>query len=161
MRDIRTTVMGNVTGEVKETVHPDGNITVRFRIGVTSRFFNNEQGGYADRKTEFINVYARRSLGQNVLASISKGEPLIVTGRLSTQEWVDDKGTQRFALSITADAIGHDMSFGTSSFSKASRAGEIPPIDTVTGEVLGADAEDDDSLTAPRAETTEQMAAVA
>lgn len=138
MRDMKTTVMGNVASDVREKVYPDGQVSATIRLAVTTRYFDRATRDYADRKTEFINVYTRRSLARNALASIQKGQPLIVTGRLGSQEWTDENGEKRFSLSIQADAVGHDLTFGRSVFAKPERFGEAPDVDERTGEVLEA-----------------------
>lgn len=136
MRDIRTTVMGNVASDVKEITHPDGEKSAIIRLAVTSRYYDQSAGGYADRKTEFISVYARRSLARNALASITKGQPLIVTGRIGSQEWTDQHGNPRHTFTIQAEALGHDLSFGHSRFTKPLRFDDVPDVDERTGEVI-------------------------
>lgn len=136
MRDIRTTVMGNATADADVIQRSDGSTSAKVRIAVTSRYYDSDKDDYTDRKTEFITVWARRALARNVLRSVKKGQPLIVTGRLSSQEWTDDSGTQRFNLSINADAIGHDLTFGTTNFVKSLRQVDTPDIDEQTGEII-------------------------
>ncbi len=147
MKEIRTTITGNATGDVATTRHPDGNITARLRIAVNSRYFDAERNAFVDRKPEFINVYARKALARGVLNSVRKGQPLIVTGRLSSQSWKDEQGTTHHALAIHADAIGHDLTFGSTIFTKAERAAGVPDVDEngeirtgTTSSVMGEEA---------------------
>lgn len=135
MRDIQTTVMGNATADPSERIQPDNSVTAILRVAVTGRYFDNEKNGFSDRKTEFITVFARRALARNVLQSVSKGQPVVVTGRLGSSEWVADDGTQRHSLTLQAEAVGHDLTFGTTRFVKPVRAEETPDIDPQTGEV--------------------------
>jgi single-strand DNA-binding protein len=48
----------------------------------------------------------------NVVQSLRKGEPVVVTGKLRTQEWVNPEGAHT-TLVIEATALGHDLVFGT------------------------------------------------
>lgn len=135
MRELRTTIHGNVTRAVTKNVYDDGSITAVIRLASTSRYFDPERKDYADRKTEYFTIYARRSLARNVLASVGKGDPLVVTGRLGLAEWVRD-GVPGHTMTIQAESIGHDLTFGTASFERAPRRMDAPDTDERTGEVL-------------------------
>lgn len=154
MRDIQTTIMGNATAD--PTAHPqdDGSVTAKVRVAVTGRYYNSSAQDFSDRKTEFVTVFARKGLARNLLASVHKGQPLIVTGRLNTSEWTGEDNTARHSLNIQAEAIGHDLSFGTTSFIRPLRSVDVPDVNPETGEVVpagrAADAEeasaDDESV---------------
>ncbi len=127
------------------------------RIAVTGRYFDPSKESFEDRKTEFITVFARRNLARNLTASVKKGQPLIVTGRLSSSEWKDSDGTQHISLVMQAEALGHDLSYGAATFRKPLRTQDVPEVDERTGEIVGggsilevSDTEDleDDALTA-------------
>lgn len=137
MRDIRTTLMGNVTADPSERTQSDGSLTAILRLAVTGRYFDNEKGSFEDRKTEFVTVFARRALARNVLASVGRGQPLIVHGRLGSSEWVGEDGSPRHSLTLQAEAIGHDLTFGAARFARAGRDEDIPDHDPLTGEMLG------------------------
>lgn len=136
MRDIHTTVIGNATAAPSIHDHPDGSSSTSVRIAVTGSYFDRSKGEFVDRPTEFITVYARRTLGENVAASVRKGQPLIVTGRLGSSEWVDKDGVTRFSLTLWAESIGHDLRYGKALFTKPTRAGDVPVFDAKTGEVM-------------------------
>lgn len=136
MRDIQTTLMGNVTADPTEVKQQDGTPSVKVRIAVTGRYYNTASEDFSDRKTEFITIFARRTLGQNVLRSVRKGQPLLVTGRLSTSEWTGEGGIPRFSLNLQAESIGHDLTYGTTSFTKPVRVDQVPNVDSDTGEIL-------------------------
>jgi single-strand DNA-binding protein len=50
-----------------------------------------------------------------VNTSVSKGQRIVVTGRLRIRDWVagEKTGTN---IEVDADAVGHDLSWGTSAF---------------------------------------------
>lgn len=136
MRDIQTTIMGNATAD--PTAHPqdDGSVTVKVRVAVTGRYFNAASQDYSDRKTEFLTVFVRRQLARNVLLSVRKGQALIVTGRLNSSEWTGEDGAQRFSLNLQAEAIGHDLTYGTSAYRRPLRGEDVPDIDPYSGETV-------------------------
>lgn len=136
MRDIQTTVMGNATADPTERKQTDGTTSASVRIGVTGSYYNTALGAFADRKTEFITVFARRNLALNLLASVRKGQPLVVTGRLSSSEWTGEGDTPRHSLNIQAEAIGHDLSYGTAIFARPLRDRDTPDIDPQTSTII-------------------------
>lgn len=136
MRDIQTTLMGNVTADPTEHRQEDGSTSVKLRIAVTGRYYNTATQDFADRKTEFVTVFARRGLGQNVMRSVHKGQPLLVTGRLNTSEWQGADGITRYSLNLQAESIGHDLTYGSSQFTKPLRAQDVPNVDPNSGEIL-------------------------
>lgn len=156
MRDIQTTIMGNATAD--PTAHPqeDGTITAKVRVAVTGRYYNLAAQDFTDRKTEFITVFARKGLARNLLASVHKGQPLIVTGRLNSSEWTGEDNAARHSLNIQAEAIGHDLSYGSTNFTRPLRSMDVPDMDPHTGEILPAgtlgDAEEKDTENVPAAE---------
>jgi single-strand DNA-binding protein len=141
--------MGNVTGDPTEHRQDDGSTTVKLRIAVTGRYFNTASQDFSDRRTEFITVFARKSQGQNVLRSVRKGQPLVVTGRLNTSEWTGEDGVARFSLNQQAEYIGPDHTFGTSVFTRPLRAKDVPNVDADSGEILtsAGSADPEDALT--------------
>lgn len=86
--------------------------------------------GYYDAKTKawrefpttWMTVKAFKTLANNVLQSLHKGDPVLVTGSLSTEEWTKE-GQKRSALVLEADGIGHDMAMGVSTFQRVKSGG--------------------------------------
>lgn len=155
MKDMRTTVMGNVAAKVTEHRFADGTTTAIIRLATTPRFYDPAQGEYTDRKTEFITVYARRSLARHVLDSVHKGEPLIVTGRVGTSEWTGQDGKTGHSLTIQAEAVGHDLSYGTASFERSAKRSAQPIIDERTGEIIRAEAHNSEAAGSDEVESEE------
>ncbi|WP_394214108.1 single-stranded DNA-binding protein [Brachybacterium vulturis] len=147
MRDIQTTLLGNATADPIERKQADGSPSASVRIAVTGSYFNSATGDFADRKTEFITVFARRNLARNLLASVRRGQPLVVSGRLSTSEWTGEDETLRHSLNIQAEAIGHDLTYGTATFSKPLRDRDTPDIDPQTATVIPSRPADEDEET--------------
>lgn len=138
MRELRTTAMGNVAKDITIHEYSDGGMTAIIRLAVTSRYYDQGAKDFTDRKTEFITVYARRALARHVQTSVSKGDPLIVTGRLSTNEWEREDGNPGHSLVINAEAIGHDLTYGTAEYTRSPRRRDEPDIDENTGEIVSS-----------------------
>ncbi|MEU3185736.1 single-stranded DNA-binding protein [Streptomyces sp. NPDC006923] len=120
MNDTVVTVVGNVATGVEFRESATGGVA-RFRFAVTARRWDREKGEWADGPTSFYTVWAWRTLGANLAASVSVGEPLVVHGRLRVRE--EERGGQRrTSVDIDAVAIGHDLTRGTSAFRRVARA---------------------------------------
>ncbi|MDX3849268.1 single-stranded DNA-binding protein [Streptomyces sp. AK02-01A] len=120
MNDTVVTVVGNVATGVEFRESASGGVA-RFRFAVTARRWDREKGEWADGPTSFYTVWAWRTLGANLAASVSVGEPLVVHGRLRVRE--EERGGQRrTSVDIDAVAIGHDLTRGTSAFRRVARA---------------------------------------
>ena len=100
----------------------DGVPFTSFRLATTPRYYDQRQGGWADRSTEWLTVKAFRDVAFNVAASIRKGDPVLVHGRLSTEEWTGEKGP-RTTLVLDATALGHDLTRGTARFARRTHTG--------------------------------------
>ena len=104
-----------------------------FRIGSTPRQFDRALNTYVDKPTTWFSVECWRNLAQNAFESVRVGQPVIVTGRLRTHEWTDDAGEPRSRVVLEAFSLGHDLSRGTTTFTKSaprsgSASGELTAV---------------------------------
>ena len=116
---LMVTVVGWAPTTPREIVG-DGVPFTSFRVATTPRYFDGRRGAWADGRTEWITVKAFRDAAFNVAASISKSDPVIVHGRLQTEEWVGENGP-RTTLVLEANAVGHDLTRGTAKFARRVR----------------------------------------
>lgn len=114
------TVTGNIATAPSQVTTPNGATITRFRIASTQRRRDAATGEWIDGHVNWFTVCAYRHLGANAYASFRKGERVIVTGRLRIRKWEneDRHGTE---AEIDADALGHDLMFGTTAFSRVVR----------------------------------------
>ncbi|WP_225799916.1 single-stranded DNA-binding protein [Streptomyces sp. NK15101] len=124
MNDTTVTLVGNVATAVEYRDTVAGGVA-RFRFAVTARRWDRERGLWSDGNTSFYTVSAWRSLGANLAASVSVGEPLVVHGRLKVREEERD-GQRKTFVDVDAVAVGHDLSRGTAAFRRAVRAEPEP-----------------------------------
>ncbi|MFF5917608.1 single-stranded DNA-binding protein [Streptomyces flavochromogenes] len=119
MNDTTVTLVGNVATAVEYRDTATGGVA-RFRFAVTARRWDREKGLWSDGPTSFYTVSAWRSLGANLAASVSVGEPLVVHGRLRVREDERD-GQRKTFVDVAALAVGHDLSRGTAAFRRSAR----------------------------------------
>ncbi|MFD7611932.1 single-stranded DNA-binding protein [Streptomyces sp. NPDC059828] len=131
MNETMVTLVGNVATAVEYRESASGGYA-RFRFAVTSRRWDRQREFWADGATSFYNVWAWRGLGQNLAASVTVGEPLVVQGRLRIRE-EEREGQRRTSVDIDAVAAGHDLSRGTSAFRRVARRDTGDPAVTGPG----------------------------
>ena len=90
-----------------------------FRLGSNQRKFNRDGNSWENGDTNWYSVVAFRHLAENASRSLSKGDRVVVTGRLRVEEWVRD-GRHGINVELVAEGIGHDLLFGTTVYTKKS-----------------------------------------
>lgn len=106
---------------------------VSFRVGSTPRYFDRSKDEWADGKTEWFTVKAWRDAADNIGESVRKSQPVIVHGRLVTEEWESETGPRK-DLVIEAITVGHDLTRGKANFMR---------IVTASESAAGSDGDDD------------------
>ncbi|MGV8884754.1 MAG: single-stranded DNA-binding protein [Microbacteriaceae bacterium] len=111
------TLTGLVATMPRHIATAEGLNITSFRLASTQRRFDRSQERWIDGETNWYTITTFRQLALNAASSIEKGQRVVVTGRLRIREWAngDKTGT---TIDIEADALGHDQSWGTSSFAR-------------------------------------------
>ncbi|MEZ0448197.1 single-stranded DNA-binding protein [Cellulomonas sp. ICMP 17802] len=147
------TVVGWIGTEPKIFHESDGGVPyATFRLGSTRRWFDKGAGAWRDAQTEWFHVKVFRAMAVNSARSLRKGDPVIVQGQLSTEEWAGPEGP-RTTLVLDAVALGPNLAFGSSHFARtvnqsAAAGSDEAPADVTELEELA----DDDELGAPPAD---------
>jgi len=133
--DVHVTVAGWVAKKPELRVANDKSEWTGLRGAPTPRR-RKPDGQWVDGKTEWFEVKAWGELAQNITKSLDTGHPVVVSGRLTTEQWQTAEGHERSSLVIHAQAIGHDLTRGRSSFVRVRHesSGEGSPVD-VTGAI--------------------------
>ncbi|HRO30136.1 MULTISPECIES: single-stranded DNA-binding protein [Micrococcaceae] len=143
------TVRGFVATDPQVRMAQAGFSVGNFRLAATDRRFDREANAWVDGQTNWFTINMFRALALNAGASLAKGMPVIITGRLKVRPWEagDRTGT---AVEIEADSIGHDLTLGTARFSRSSgRTGDAtaaggPVVDAGDAPAEGPFGEDDE-----------------
>lgn len=134
-------VSGLVATEPRHIVTSEGLAITSFRLAALQRRFDREIGQWREDGTNWYTVSAFRGLATNVASSVSKGQRVLVSGRLKVRDW-DTGERSGVSVDIEADAIGHDLTFGTTTFER-NRLPESTPS-TEDSEATGdTDSEED------------------
>ncbi|MGQ7785951.1 single-stranded DNA-binding protein [Nesterenkonia sp. PF2B19] len=112
------TVRGFIGNDIRHITTDKGLPISTFRLASTPRRYDRERGEWVDGETNWYTVTSFRALAQNVHSTLAKGDPVLVTGRLKVRQWSNDTGQRGTSVEIDADGVGHDLTFGTSSFTR-------------------------------------------
>ncbi|MFF7292425.1 single-stranded DNA-binding protein [Microbacterium sp. NPDC008134] len=115
------TIIGKVATDPNRAQTGGGVAVTNFRLASTHRRFDQSTQAWVDAGTNWYSVAAYRQLGEHAKASLRSGDSVIVTGRLRIRTW-ESNGKNGTSVDIDADAIGHDLRWGTSAYLRASRA---------------------------------------
>ena len=116
-------VSGIVATTPRHIVTSEGLAITSFRLASTQRRFDKGQAQWVDIDTNWYTVVAFRQLALNAHSSLNKGDRVVASGRVKVRNWENDEKSGT-AIEIEADALGHDLLWGTSSFERNTLARE-------------------------------------
>ena len=149
MNDTELTVVGNVVDSPRR-VRTENSAVTNFRMASTARRYDSGRQEFVDAGTLWVDVEAWGELGGNVARSISKGDPVIVRGTLTTRSWESEQG-RRSAPQIKANAVGPNLARGWSDFHRPARPAQATAADGGTA-AEGAPSPADEQLARDLAE---------
>jgi single-strand DNA-binding protein len=114
-----------VTDMRPRRVGPDGTLVLNFRVACNERRFDSASESWVDGESLYLSASCWRKLAENA-ASLVKGDPVIVRGRLRTREWTTEQGERRSVVELEATAIGPDLARCTATVHKQRRE-QRPP----------------------------------
>lgn len=109
MRETYVTMVGNIITDPKlrRTAEEDRPV-VNFRMASTERRYDKEAAEWVDGETFYVGVSAWKRLAESVAGSLSKGDPVVVFGRIYTRGYEVD-GQRRSATELVAQVVGPDL----------------------------------------------------
>jgi len=134
--DTYVTVHGNLVADPTQRSTASGAMVVGIRVASSGRRYDKASGEFKDGDPMFIQVSCWRALGGHVLASLRKGDSVVVMGRLLSRAYDDKQGNRRNVHEIDAIAVGPDLARCAADLRRPVRAGETDP----RGEGTPADA---------------------
>jgi single-strand DNA-binding protein len=114
------TVAGYATADPMFRVTKSGAEVAHIRVACTPRRVDRD-GEWQDGQTSYFSVTCWRKLAVAVKASVRKGDPVLVRGRMRTRTWQTEERAVS-EVEIDADAMGHDLTRGWASFHREPRA---------------------------------------
>jgi single-strand DNA-binding protein len=105
MQSIAITVIGNLVRDPES--RGNGSVT-KMRIASTERI--NDGSEWRDGDTAFFDVACFKTLGENVLSYLKKGDKVVVHGKLKYREFERKTGERAHDYEIFASEVGMSLS---------------------------------------------------
>ncbi|CAN5313311.1 hypothetical protein BH09ACT5_BH09ACT5_00910 [soil metagenome] len=119
------TITGLVATAPRHIMTSEGLSITSFRLASSQRKFDRSTERWIDGDTNWYTITSFRQLALNCATSVEKGQRVLVTGRLRIREW--DNGERiGTTVDVEAESIGHDLMWGTASFSRSIVSSSAP-----------------------------------
>jgi single-strand DNA-binding protein len=109
MYETNVTVVGRLATDVGWSRLGDGTVVSNFRVASTERRYDRATGGWVDGEKLFVDVRCWRRLAENAAASLVKGDPVVVTGKLYSRNY-EHEGQRRTVVTVEAQNVAADLS---------------------------------------------------
>jgi single-strand DNA-binding protein len=138
MSDVNVTVVGHVGQDPTLFTADSGTRWTSIRVASTRRVRDARTGEWGDGPTMWFTVRAFGERALNVVGSVRKGTPVVVTGRLAFEEYEvrkedrrPDGGTQevtelRHAMVVENASVAVDVSRGVAVYTRRVHSGSDP-----------------------------------
>ena len=127
------TVAGLVATTPRHLVTQDGLPITSFRLAASHRRFDRNTSKWVDGETNWFTVTAFRQLAINAAGSVSKGDRVLIAGKLRVRDW-DNGERAGTSVEIELDSMGHDLTWGSSVFTRTVLVREGDPAEEVEAE---------------------------
>jgi len=111
------TIVGNLTRDPELRFTPSGTPVASFGLAVNRSIQNKETGEWTS-SADFFNIVAWFKLAENCAQSLIKGDRVLISGRLSQDNWEDKDGQKRSAFKIIANIIAPSLEFASCKIEK-------------------------------------------
>jgi single-strand DNA-binding protein len=126
------TLSGNLVADPELTFSKNGMAVCKFRVATNERKYDKTSNEWKDGPTSYWHVTAFRKLAENVAESLTKGNTVIVVGKVAIEQYETAQGEKRNKTEIIADKVGAEL---TRVVAKLHKPGDTPaaPVDDVWG----------------------------
>jgi single-strand DNA-binding protein len=126
-------ILGNLTRDPDTRTLPSGQPVVN--LGLATNRIYNDQSGNKQQLTEFHNVVAFGKLADICSRYLTKGQLVLIEGRIQTRNWQDQNGVKHYKTEIVAENMQMGPRKGESGNAPAQAQAapaheEIPIIET-------------------------------
>ena len=142
MNETTLTIVGNLTDAPELRYLPSGAARAGFTVASTPRRFDRQAGAWVDGDALFLRAVAWGPLAEHAAESLSKGDRVVVTGRLRQRSFDTAEGQRRQVIELEVDEVGVSLRYATA---RPQRMTAPAPADR-NGAAESADDSADDSV---------------
>jgi single-strand DNA-binding protein len=95
-------LMGNLTRDPELRTTPNGQSVCSFSLAL-NRSYKGADGNWQEA-TDYVDVVAWAALGERVAQYVTKGRPVLVSGRLQSRSW-EQEGQKRSKVEVVAQDV--------------------------------------------------------
>jgi single-strand DNA-binding protein len=138
------TIVGALTADPELNFIPSGAAVANFTIASNERIFDRKSGEWKDQDPIFVRCNVWRQMAENVAESLSKGNRVMVHGRLRQRSYETKQGEKRTVMELEVDEIGPSLKFATAKVQRAERSGsQADGQPTKTSAAVGSSYDDE------------------
>lgn len=115
------TITGSLTADPELMFTPSGAAVANFTVASNPRFYDRAAGEWKDGQALFMRCTLWREQAEHLVASLSRGARVIVTGRLEQRHFQTREGEKRSTIELRVDEIGASLRWATAQVTKAHR----------------------------------------
>ena len=108
-----TTIAGNLTEDPELRLTPAGDAVATFTVASSPRILDRQTGVWTDGDTLFLRCTVWRDTADHVTASLTRGDRVVVTGRLKQRSFQTKDGDKRIVIELDVDEVGASLRYTT------------------------------------------------
>lgn len=112
------TITGSLTADPELMFTPSGAAVANFTVASNPRYFDRAAGQWKDGQALFMRCTLWRDQAEHLVASLTRGARVIVTGRLEQRHFETREGEKRSAIELQVDEIGASLRWATAQVTK-------------------------------------------
>lgn len=97
------TVIGNLVSDPVLAVTSNEKVLCKARVAVNEPY---QMNGEWRERTSYMNIVAWDGLAENIAASFSTGDRVIVVGRIDVRDYTTEDGSRAYSTEINATEVG-------------------------------------------------------
>jgi single-strand DNA-binding protein len=106
---------GNLTDDPEVRYTESGIARARVRVAVSGR---------REQEASFFTVIVWRDQAEHAAQSLTKGDRVVVVGRLQQRTWTAEDGTSRSVVEVLAEELGPSVRWATAAPTRVTKRGE-------------------------------------
>lgn len=116
------TFVGNLTADPELRFTQSGVPVASATIACSERKYNSQTNAWEDTPPVFWRFTVWRAIAENFVETASKGDRVIVTGKITENEFTTREGEQRRVKEIDADEVAMSLRYATGKLTRTSKS---------------------------------------
>jgi single-strand DNA-binding protein len=113
MTEAAVSLAGNLTDDPEVRSTEGGIARARFRVAVSGR---------REQEASFFTVVVWRDQAEHAAESLSKGNRVVVVGRLQQRAWTAEDGSARSTVELLAEELGPSLRWATATTTRTTHS---------------------------------------